>query len=241
MPFPLAHPAAVLPLRRYCPRFFNLPALVVGSMAPDLGYLFGRLHVDQFAHSLLGSLAFCLPAGILGVLLLYGVRAYALRNLSQSRTPALLQLPWPPLGPGAVLVLSVLVGTWTHLFLDSFTHKSGWLVDHVPWLELSLGSVAGHAVRVCSVLWYACSFVGVGLVFLAFRQWQSPSSPAPSASSARADWRGALLVASAVLPIELMHHLLPNWVGIVLVSLITLLLLALIVTRIGPTDLSVPR
>ena len=40
MPFPLAHPAAVLPFRRYCSRWLNFPALVIGSLVPDLGYLF---------------------------------------------------------------------------------------------------------------------------------------------------------------------------------------------------------
>jgi hypothetical protein len=38
MPFPLAHPVAVLPFRRYCPRFFSLPALVAGSLVPDYGH-----------------------------------------------------------------------------------------------------------------------------------------------------------------------------------------------------------
>jgi len=50
MPFPVAHPAAVLPLRRYCPRYLSFPALVVGSLSPDLGYLFGHLHADWFSH-----------------------------------------------------------------------------------------------------------------------------------------------------------------------------------------------
>jgi hypothetical protein len=50
MPFPVAHLAAVLPLRRYCPRYLSFPALVVGSLSPDLGYLFGHLHTDWFSH-----------------------------------------------------------------------------------------------------------------------------------------------------------------------------------------------
>jgi hypothetical protein len=241
MPFPLAHPVAVLPFRRYCPRFFSFPGLVVGSLAPDFGYFFGRLHLDGLSHQLLGSVLFCLPLGILTLLLLYGLRSYALGTLFKTKPPAFLQLPWPPLGSPTVIVVSLLVGASTHLFLDSFTHKGGWLVEKLPLLQLSLGHVAGRTVRVCTVLWYACSFVGVGVVFLAFRNWQRKSSPAPTASSAQPNWRGAVLVAGAVLPIELVHHLLRGWLAMLLVALMTLLLLLLIARRIPPAEVTVTR
>src|SRR5437762_2617545 len=58
MPFPLAHPAAVLPLRRYCPRFLSFPALVIGSIAPDFGYCFGDLNVEDLSHRSPGSPGF---------------------------------------------------------------------------------------------------------------------------------------------------------------------------------------
>jgi hypothetical protein len=64
MPFPLAHPAAVLPLRRVQALCF--PALVLGSLTPDFGYLFADL--SRLSHHLLGSLLFCLPAGLLAYL-----------------------------------------------------------------------------------------------------------------------------------------------------------------------------
>jgi hypothetical protein len=76
MPFPVAHPAAVLPLRRYCPRYLSFPALVVGSLSPDFGYVFGHLQVDRFSHRFwAGSFGFCLPAGLLIVWVFYLVRA----------------------------------------------------------------------------------------------------------------------------------------------------------------------
>jgi hypothetical protein len=40
MPWTFAHAAAVLPLRRCCPRRLHFPALVIGSLTPD----FGRKH-----------------------------------------------------------------------------------------------------------------------------------------------------------------------------------------------------
>jgi hypothetical protein len=55
MPYPLAHPAAVLPLRRLCPRRLSFPALVVGSLCPDVGYPLG---VSRFSHSFSQELLF---------------------------------------------------------------------------------------------------------------------------------------------------------------------------------------
>jgi energy-converting hydrogenase Eha subunit E len=241
MPFPLAHPAAVLPFRRYCPRFLSLPALVAGSLAPDLGYFFGPLRLDELSHQLRGSVVFCLPLGILALTLIYGLRSYALRRLPRACQPSFLQLPWPPLGAPGVIVVSLLVGIGTHLFLDSFTHKDGWLVERLPMLQVSLGSIAGRPVRVCSLLWYALSFVGVALVFMAFRNWQSESSPAPAAGSSKARWLGAILVAIAVLPIELAHHLLSKWTSMLAVAGMTLLLLLLILRKSRPAKVTVPR
>lgn len=238
MPFPLAHPAAVLPFRRYCPRWFSFPALVVGSLAPDLGYFFGRFALDRFSHQLLGSFLFCLPVGILCLVFLYALRSYAVRKVFKATPPPILQLAWSPLGSPWVVVISLLAGAWTHLFLDSFTHQSGWLAERLPWLQLPLGSVAGRMVRVYSVLWYACSFVGVTFVFLAFRNWQQESLPAPAANLVRANWRGAVLVAAVVLPIELVHRLLNNWVGLLLVSFLTLLVLLLVVRGSGPIHIA---
>src|ERR1039458_6493774 len=78
MAFPLAHPAAVLPLRRYCPIWLSFPALVIGSLSPDAGYCLGDLgglDWGTFSHGLLGSVAFCLPVGIVMLALFYGLRA----------------------------------------------------------------------------------------------------------------------------------------------------------------------
>jgi hypothetical protein len=76
---------------------------------------------------------------------------------------------------------------------------------------------------------------------MAFWKWQQKSSPSPTPNSARANWGGAILVASAVLPIELVHHLLRGWLAMLLVSLMTLLLLLLIARKIRPAEMTLTR
>lgn len=74
MPWTFAHPAAVLALRRYCPRYLNFSALVVGSLSPDLGYYLDLFATAKFAHSFTGSLLVCLPLGILLMAVLFLLR-----------------------------------------------------------------------------------------------------------------------------------------------------------------------
>ena len=63
MPFTLAHPAAILPLRGL--KYLRTAPLVIGAMIPDLPYyLPGRLNILRpETHSVTGSLTTCLALG----------------------------------------------------------------------------------------------------------------------------------------------------------------------------------
>ena len=220
MPFPLAHPAAVLPLRRVCPRLLCFPALVVGSLSPDLGYFFTG--TDSFAHSLPGSIGFCLPMALLGL----GV-FYVADLLSRRHLPVLhrrLILPFVDDGPSSalVIVISLLLGIWSHLLLDSLTHRNGWLAQHLPLLQAPIAGFDHRTIRLCHLLWYGCSFLGMAWLFLAFRGWQD----AHTANRIKPNWRGRLLeatlVASLLLPIEVAHHLIHGKRGLALVGALSL-------------------
>src|ERR1039458_366285 len=113
MAFPLAHPAAVLPLRRYCPRWLSFPALVIGSLSPDAGYCLGNLgglDWGTFSHGMLGSVAFCLPVGVVLLALFYGLRAPVIRMLPAPYQQAFLPLCWRPPGSPSAVVISRLSG-----------------------------------------------------------------------------------------------------------------------------------
>src|ERR1041385_2075847 len=169
MPFTLAHPAAVLPLRPYCPRWLCFPALVVGSVVPDAAY---AVKLDVYSHSWIGSVIFCLPVGMVRWGAFYGLRAPAIRRLRARPRELFLPLCGREPGPAWGIIASLLVGTWTHLIWDSFTHKYGWLTQRVPFLQLPLLSLWGHELRVNHVLWYLSTFGGVVWLYLCYEQWR---------------------------------------------------------------------
>jgi Domain of unknown function (DUF4184) len=163
MPFTFAHPAAVLPLRHS--RFLQTVPLVIGSVVPDVPYFFperaGRMFPDT--HTLYGSFAICLPLGmallILTVLLrepltiLLGARV---RWLGLQATERFIERPlhWP------MALLSILIGTWTHIAWDSFTHQGGWTTVRVAALSAPL-SIFGWETETSHLLQYVSSVFGL--------------------------------------------------------------------------------
>jgi hypothetical protein len=233
MPFPLAHPAAVLPLRRYCPRWLSFPALVVGSLVPDAGYALVGTKVGILSHQLWGSLIFCLPVGLVSLGLFYGFRRKFVGLLPTPYQEAL--LPWcrRPIGAWWIVLVSLLVGTWTHLLWDSFTHNEGWFVQQLPALQAPVVVVGNRTLRVCHLLWYGCSFGGILCLFLAFERWKRTALRASAESSGKGMVRDGLVLALLVLPIELVHHLIRGGLGVLLVAAFSAVLVAGLVWKLG--------
>jgi hypothetical protein len=235
MPFPLAHPAAVLPLRRYCPRFLSFPALVIGSVAPDLGYGFGNLHVEDFSHTLLGTFGFSLPVGLLILWLLYLLRSRVVTGLPERFRRVFMPLCQRPPGSLAVMAFSLLVGSWTHLLWDSFTHKQGWFVQRLPILQVPVAFIAGHNVRVFHLLWYGCSFAGVACLCVVFENWMQAAEGAAGSTAGKVKVQNAVVAGFLTLVLGAVHHLNHHGLGSYLVAFLSLLLVVGVVLRIGNT------
>lgn len=185
MPFTLAHPAAVLPLRRYLP----LSALVAGSLAPDFEYPLRLAAVSRFSHTPGGILYFCVPVGLLSLWLFHRL----------IKRPAVLLLPecvrrrigfplppfrfWPA-GRLLVLLLALAVGALTHVAWDSFTHEYGWVVERWPALQANVFTAAGHELRLYKVLQYGSSVLGLLVLALCFTYWLLSGPAAESGGAA---------------------------------------------------------
>lgn len=136
MPFTLAHPVAVLPFSR-C-RYCHFPALVIGSLSPDFVYfLHGR--AVSGGHGLADMLWPNLPL-CFAVYWLY--LALWRDTLSNFLPNCLNAVPYRPSEnvdfnklKAAAFIPSALFGMATHLFLDAFTHPTGWFVQHFPVLQ----------------------------------------------------------------------------------------------------------
>ncbi|MFJ1707702.1 DUF4184 family protein [Kitasatospora sp. NPDC088346] len=193
MPFTLSHPAAVLPLLRGVRARGPLvaPALVAGSMAPDLPFFAESLLPGVYRSGGLTHRWWAVPT--VDVALATALVA-GWRGLWRDGTAVLLpatgarpadrpdRLP----GPGPV-ALSAALGAATHVGWDSFTHRGRAGVRALPVLTRRLGGVPLY-----TALQYGTSLAGLVLVARhAARAGAGPARPGAAVLLAAAAAAGA--------------------------------------------------
>jgi Domain of unknown function (DUF4184) len=171
MPFTLAHPAAVLPLRRV--RLMRTVPLIVGAMAPDVPYFLPwRLakHIPVTTHTFLGTFTLDLPIGLLLLVLFWSLRAPLAAPLPFSAAAkcfAGLERFGNRASNWVLAPLAILIGSWTHLVWDSFTHETGWMVSRISALSAPV-SFFSYTGELCHVLQYASSVFGLAVLAIWF-------------------------------------------------------------------------
>lgn len=169
MPWTFAHPAAILPLRRLCPRWLSLPGLILGAMAPDLSYYVG-MHGkwSAFCHTPRGVVTLCLPVSLLLLwLLLRFARPLTVLLPEPHRSLVRAQLWQPPRAAWlgiAVAVLSILLGATSHVLWDLFTHTGRWGSELLPWLSRPALATAGGPLPLVQLLQHLSTAVGVAAI-----------------------------------------------------------------------------
>lgn len=156
-----AHAVPCIPLKRKFPALDG-SALLIGSMAPDLCYIFGIS--KHYSHSFLFSFAITIPLGLLFLLwmkhcLTPTLKAYLshimfvdLHKMMQYGTPT-----------KSMTLLSLVMGIFTHLLWDSFTHHEWWL-SSILYRQLPK--------QTSLFLWITSSIVGSLFVWrVAAKQW----------------------------------------------------------------------
>ena len=178
MPFTLAHPAAILPLRGL--KYLRTAPLIIGAMTPDLPYYVpARLaHFGPETHSLTGAFTTCLALGYAALGCAYLLRQPLTALLSARARwlylTALAPFRGRPL-EWALAGVSIILGVWTHLLWDSFTHNDGWMVRRVALLSAPV-SFGWYSGTVCHVLQYLSSGVGLAAMALWYRRLPVPAA-----------------------------------------------------------------
>lgn len=174
MPWTFAHPAAVLPLRRFGASRLPLSGLVAGSLAPDFGYYAGLFDLATRAHTPVGVLLFCLPPAFLLVLFLHRFRRHLVAPLPDPHRTLLddvsvLSLRSPENMAG--MVVAILIGAFTHVAWDAFTHANGAMVQAGAPLREPLFVFAGRTYAVYNILQHASTLLGLIAMAVAYGRW----------------------------------------------------------------------
>ena len=181
MPFTFSHPAIILPLKRWVHKL-SLSALIIGSTTPDFEYFINMKMKGSWGHSWEGLLWFNLPIGLVLYLLWHSaVKKPLIENLPvpiKARMQpdyhfdgvAWLKQRW------LWVILSLLMGSASHILWDGFTHAHTWATPYLPFLQY-YWSILGYDVAAYSLFQHGSTLLG-GLILMGvlIKQPQYPIS-----------------------------------------------------------------
>jgi hypothetical protein len=179
MPFTLSHAAAAIPFRR---TRLIMSAVVMGCFVPDFPhFLFLARHIP-FTHTIAGMFVLDLPVGLALLWLFHEFMKQPMlmflpSGVRRRLTSSVNTFPFRPSERLALIVLSILTGTATHILWDAFTHRGSWICEHWTffqgWVELP---VTGK-IQMYNLLEYASTFLGAAVVVVWILYWYRTTKP----------------------------------------------------------------
>lgn len=241
MPFTLAHPIYVYPLKRVAPKYINLTGLILGSMSPDFEYFLRLEPYQTIGHSLLGLFLQAIPISIFFALMFH----YVIKAPIAEHLPSTLRLNqraysllsgW---GLGStrewfIFVISVIIGFASHMMIDAFTHANGLFVVHASLLR----EVFLYNLPVYKMLQYGLSVFGLLLTvgLIVFRLYKStPDRNCRDVSHKKKClfWMISLFVSVMVTVIKCLISASENLIGTIVVAPISGFILGVVLASIA--------
>lgn len=129
MPFTASHIVAILPIKKYLRGYFSITGLVIGSMVPDFEFFLRMTLLGYYGHRLSGIFFFDIPIGLLLFVVFRGIirkpvlqhlPAYWYNRLTREDIALDSKIFKKSL---PIVLLSILVGVFSHLLWDGFSHN----------------------------------------------------------------------------------------------------------------------
>lgn len=171
MPFTPAHPALVLPLISRKQPLLSSTGLIIGSMAPDFEYFFRLHHVSYFSHTIIGVFLFNVPITfLLSVIFHVLVRDQVIRHLPPYFRQRALTVRYPEWltyleKNWFLFLISAVIGAFSHLLWDEFTHPDNYIVTILPILLTQVKlPVIEKSIMLCRLIQHLSSVLGIAVV-----------------------------------------------------------------------------
>lgn len=205
MPFTLSHVTAVFPFKKLTPKYLSVSGLVMGSMAPDFEFFIRVTLYGIWGHTFWGIFLFDLPVSILLCMLFHTVVKRALiLNLPQTLYARFYQyadLNWLLFFQKNILkvLISILIGIFTHFLWDNFTHAPNYVSPYYTDFLLEQFVIFGKNMPLYEFLQLGSSVLGLaGFLLVVYTLKVNPTAPLRTNGKVGNYWVKVVLVAAAV-------------------------------------------
>lgn len=183
MPFTPAHTLAIVPLARI--RALTPSALAIGSMIPDLWAFMPGAPSYETSHSWIEGAVTGVCYGLVAFVLFRRCRGPAIAFAPEQARRKLAAYVAHDLRMGvrgwASVATSLVLGVWTHVLWDSFTHAHGLGTVWFPQLMTEWLSVWGQPWRGHKVLQLGSAAIGLPILAWLIARWYARLPEAGSA------------------------------------------------------------
>ncbi|MDQ8012314.1 MAG: DUF4184 family protein [Flavobacterium nitrogenifigens] len=202
MPFTFSHPVIIVPLRYLPKSWFSITALVIGSLTPDFEYFLRMKVKSDYSHTLYGIFWFDLPLALLLAFLFHNLtRNLLFQNLPsfiRSRILVFTDFNWNVYFKRnwLIVLISLLIGIFSHILWDAFTHKHGYFVNQITALQNTI-SIFGTEIPLWKIAQHSSTFIGAVILLIIF--FRLPIKFTSPASINKLYWISVILFAAAIL------------------------------------------
>ena len=214
-------------------KWFSLTGLIIGSLTPDFEYFIRMKILSIHSHTLWGVLWFNLPLGILMCFIFHQIISDNLfQNLPlflKSRLMIFTNFNWVKYFKSnwIVVIYSIIIGAFSHLFWDSFTHEDGYFVEHFYCLKNSI-LIFGNTIFVFKILQHSSSILGAFVILYAILKL--PKKELKNSQINLKYWYCIFTITILILSLKFAFGMSINAFGNIIVSGLSTVIVALIIT-----------
>lgn len=233
MPFTFSHPAIILPLNYLSKKWFSMTGLVIGSLTPDFEYFIRMKIESNYSHTFWGIFYFDLPLGILLTFIFHNiVKDKLFENLPKELNQRFITIEkqnWNKYFTEnwMIVILSIIIGTISHIFWDSFTHESGFFVKNIAGLSNSF-EIFGKQIKYLKILQHSSTLIGA--IAIAYAIYQLPKVETVKTKINLKYWLIVGLITLSIFGLRINTEENSKLVGNLIVSLIASLMIGIIIT-----------
>lgn len=236
MPFTFSHPAIILPFTKLSHRYISGTAIIIGSLAPDFEYFLLLQKERIIGHTWYGAIVLDLPLTLIFAFVFHNiVKKPLIASLPKpisARFTDTFQLDWKSyfMDHWFIVIYSALIGIYSHIFWDLFTHNTPYIMEHLPALlqTIYFGKISFPVYQFLQILSTIIGFIIIA-IFIIFKE---PEKDGIYANNNWSYWLKIALITAFLFSVRLLTGINYSDYVIVLINLISCALFSIILISV---------